>query len=144
MSPIFTLVYTSRSISPIGETLLKDILVVSRANNLRDSITGFLTARQDYFLQLLEGPEQKVRELYSKIMADRRHTQVTLQGEAFSETRLSPHWSMGLVECDPTQPSSEDLLTVFEMGRGGKSYQDASSLRAILRMFSRHARTLDI
>jgi hypothetical protein len=44
-----------------------------RANNTLLGITGLLLHIDGGFLQILEGDERAVRELYSRIAADRRH-----------------------------------------------------------------------
>ncbi len=62
MSPIFMHAYTSQFARPLGDDDIKKILPISHKNNLRDEITGFLTVRDGYFLQVLEGPEAKVRD----------------------------------------------------------------------------------
>ncbi len=142
MKPILALVYTSRTQKPIEASLLNDILGVSRERNLRDQITGFLAVRQGYFLQLLEGPEGEVRACYERILADRRHSQITLQGEAGADTRLMPNWSMGLVDPADAASSSSDLINLFELGRAGQKYASTESLMTMLRLFSKSAQPL--
>ena len=69
------LVYCSQ---PFGYSLeiLSAILIASRANNRKHDITGALICRSDIFLQLLEGPEQKVKNTYETIQKDDRHINV--------------------------------------------------------------------
>lgn len=55
---------------PIG---LSDIVKASNRNNNSD-ITGFLSYRQGYYFQVLEGSDQEVEELASTIAADPRHS----------------------------------------------------------------------
>ena len=63
---LYHIVYISR---PFGfdQALLNGLLIDSRANNKRDSITGALICRADLYLQLLEGPQNKVLETFSRI-----------------------------------------------------------------------------
>ena len=140
MNTHFMLVYTSKSNYPFEDDFLTKILATSRERNLRDQITGFLVARDGYFLQLLEGPETRVRECYDRIKADERHMLVTLQGVAYSETRMMPEWSMGLVEDGASVESSEGLLNLFELGRAGETYSDIESLKTLLWIFTRSAK----
>ena len=53
--------------------MLGDILAVSRANNVLLGITGFLIYIDGGFLQILEGDERAVRELFMHTCNDRRH-----------------------------------------------------------------------
>jgi hypothetical protein len=58
--------------------------------------TGLLCYCDGYFVQLLEGPETAVLELYALIQCDPRHEQVeTLHDEA-GPTRWFADWRMAL------------------------------------------------
>ena len=91
--PLIQLVYASR---PFGfdQATLSNLLLDSRRANARDDITGALIARHDLYLQLLEGPEQKVAAVYRRILNDDRHVDVTKLVERAIETRLFPGWAM--------------------------------------------------
>ena len=136
---LLNLVYTSQAREWVTAQALEDILPVSRRRNENDGITGFLAVRGDCFLQLLEGPAPKVRECYGRILLDRRHSGIILQGEAFTDLRMMPDWDMGLVEMDETSPSNAHLLTLFELGRRREAHADPEALQMLLRKFSRDA-----
>ena len=87
------LVYCSQ---PFGFSLeiLSAILVASRANNRKYNITGALICRSDIFLQLLEGPEQQVKNTYDAIQNDDRHVNVYNLINRPIEKRLFPAWAM--------------------------------------------------
>ena len=90
---LMQLVYCSQ---PFGYSLeiLSAILVASRANNRKHDITGALICRSDIFLQLLEGPEQKVKNTYNAIQNDDRHVNVYNLIDRPVEKRLFPAWAM--------------------------------------------------
>ena len=90
---LMQLVYCSQ---PFGYSLeiLSAILISSRANNRKRDITGALICRSDIFLQLLEGPEQQVKNTYEAIRKDDRHINVYHLLNQFSEKRLFPAWAM--------------------------------------------------
>lgn len=94
------LLYASRSVAPIDDGLLKDILEASRANNLERGITGVLCANpdQNVFLQALEGSRAAVNALYVTIACDARHSDVTLIDYAEVDERRFPSWLMGSVD----------------------------------------------
>ena len=50
--------------------------IVSRAiaNNRQVDVTGFLISHNGVFLQVLEGPERAVAELFARVAGDKRHT----------------------------------------------------------------------
>src|SRR6056297_2146867 len=85
--PLVQLVYASR---PFGfdQATLSNLLLDSRRANARDDITGALIARHDLYLQLLEGPEQKVEDVYERILNDDRHVDVVKLVDRRVETRL--------------------------------------------------------
>jgi hypothetical protein len=87
------IVYASR---PFGFSAsdLMGILMVARANNLRDGITGALVCRDDLFLQYLEGEEAVVSRCFRRIRQDDRHVEVTELVNGPAAERMFPHWAM--------------------------------------------------
>jgi hypothetical protein len=136
------LVYTSRCLQPVTAEMLNDILTVSRDLNKRDEITGFLAVRSGFFLQLLEGPKEKVLACYQRIKMDSRHNSLILQGEAIIETRTMPNWSMGLVEIDENENAVIDLLHLFELAQTDGKFSDAKSLQTLLSLFAKKTKLI--
>jgi hypothetical protein len=92
--PIFRLTYLSSPVRPFTDTDLDDIEGKSvEANNARD-VTGLLILNGCRILQILEGRESAVRELYGKIEADPRHAITKLVSSVEDEERLLLTWSM--------------------------------------------------
>lgn len=87
------LVYASR---PFGfdEATLSGILFNARRGNTRDGITGALICRADLYLQMLEGPQDKVEAVYARIEQDDRHLEVKNLVRAPIETRMFGAWAM--------------------------------------------------
>ncbi|MFM9851308.1 MAG: BLUF domain-containing protein [Sphingomonadaceae bacterium] len=87
------LIYTSH---PFGfeDGILHDILTKSRANNRRDGVTGALICRADMYLQLLEGPEDKVLDTYRRITHDDRHLELSVLVSGAIAERRFPAWAM--------------------------------------------------
>ena len=83
---------------PFGfnEPTLAGILLDARRCNTRDGITGALICRDDLFLQMLEGPEDKVDAAYRRILKDDRHLEVRpmLRRVIVDTARLFPNWAM--------------------------------------------------
>lgn len=92
--PIFRLTYLSKPTASFTDADLDDIEDKSvGANNARD-VTGLLIVHDDSILQILEGREEAVRELYAKIAKDSRHTISKVVCEREDEERLLLTWSM--------------------------------------------------
>jgi len=120
------LIYCSQ---PFGydQPMLNGILADARTYNPKNNITGALICREDIFLQLLEGPEDKLLLTYDKILNDDRHLDIELLVKELCDDRLFPSWSM---KDDPaktwfwtkdeidsgilTTVSKSDLLRVFD------------------------------
>jgi hypothetical protein len=96
------LIYRSRSRLPASGEMgkqagLADILRVARAKNAALEITGALVLYDDWFAQVLEGPETAVTELFAKIKADARHDSIELDSSNPVSARLFGNWAMALV-----------------------------------------------
>ena len=97
--PITQLTYLSRNgltgdAASLSEQL-GEILAVSRRNNQRDGITGYLVCDGTWFMQVLEGDHEKVMAALVRIRFDPRHSDVTVISTGEIRTRSFPHWSMG-------------------------------------------------
>jgi hypothetical protein len=90
---VYRVVYTSQ---PFGfdSAVLGSILIDARRLNARDDVTGALICRHDIYLQLLEGPEEKVRETIRRITRDDRHLDVRVHVSETAAARLFPDWAM--------------------------------------------------
>jgi hypothetical protein len=84
---------------------LRDILSVSRRNNERDGITGYLAFDKAYFFQVLEGPRPKVTATYERISKDPRHGKIVRFEIRDIRVRSFPEWSMGGSMRDPENQS---------------------------------------
>ncbi|MBV9078155.1 MAG: BLUF domain-containing protein [Methylobacteriaceae bacterium] len=79
--------------SPLAE--LRTILDVSRRNNARDNVTGYLVFDARWFFQVLEGERAAVMQTFARIGKDPRHGEVTLLGMFEKADRDFGGWSMG-------------------------------------------------
>ena len=95
------LIYASRSTTPITDQVVEDVLAKSRGNNPNAGITGVLCVCNDnVFMQLLEGGRDDVNRLYSRVIHDTRHTDVTLLEYSEITERRFTNWRMGRVDLD--------------------------------------------
>ena len=96
--------YVSRAVGPQTTTVTTSILSAAQVNNRRHGIGGVLCQGQGLYLQVLEGERSAVNRLYSRIVVDRRHTDVEmLHLEEVSERRYAG-WSMAHVNLADDDP----------------------------------------
>lgn len=105
--------YVSQSQKPFSLDALSGLLDHSRARNARDGITGCLVYRynDDFdrgnFLQVLEGPEAAIDDVWQRISEDTRHHTIVVIDEGTIDERMFSNWSMGFRNVD-----AEDLKNV--------------------------------
>jgi len=92
-------------------------------NNQKIGVTGVLMVSGNLFFQVIEGPDDRVNELYDSILSDDRHTNVLkLADEQQVKERLFPDWAMKIVSLDPSraerlEPLHALLQTIFEQNQ---------------------------
>src|SRR5882757_5891951 len=89
------LLYVSNTASDISLGDLDEVLTASRRNNALLGITGLLLFIDGGFLQILEGEERAVRELYTRIGDHPRHSNPRLMLDREVPVRAFADWSMG-------------------------------------------------
>jgi hypothetical protein len=90
------------------------ILGECRRNNARCEVGGVLHRRDGYYFQVLEGPEEAVKEIYDHISQDPHHRDVrTLEARRIGR-RNFPRWSMKYVN---EVPRIENVLERHELPR---------------------------
>ena len=97
---MISLIYVSSSVKLMGEQELLDILKVSRQKNEHFDITGMLLYKGGNFMQVLEGPEEQVEQLYETIKKDARHKDVMIISRETIQKRQFPSWEMAFQNLD--------------------------------------------
>lgn len=98
--PIFRLTYLSTPRTSLTGDDLDDIEAKSLAANDARDVTGLLIVSGKRILQILEGRESAVRELYGKISKDPRHTITKLVSTVEDEERMLLTWNMVVRDLD--------------------------------------------
>ena len=106
------LLYVSNTESDLALGELDDLLTVSRRNNELMGITGLLLFIDGGFLQILEGEERAVRELYARIAKDPRHRNLRLMLDRENPGRAFPDWSMGFERPCMDDPETAGMFGV--------------------------------
>lgn len=101
---MINLIYASSATEMLTEPALLEILEKAREKNARLGITGMLLYRGGNFLQVLEGEDETVRELYKVIRQDQRHKGVMLIAERPVSERNFAEWKMAFVNLQSVKP----------------------------------------
>jgi len=95
-----TTVYTSTATRDLTDDDLAELLRQCVRNNERSGLTGMLLHRDGRFMQVLEGPDDAVRDVFAVIAADDRHAEVRLLLDESIEERAFPAWKMAFRTVD--------------------------------------------
>ena len=99
------LLYASRAGEKLGSAEIDAILARSRGYNPQHGITGVLCYSGELFMQVLEGGRAEVNALYTEIVRDPRHRDVTLLDYEEVAERHFAGWTMGRVNLAKINPS---------------------------------------
>ncbi len=91
---MLSVIYISVADPMIGEQDIAALLVQARRNNQRDALTGALIFNGHNFLQLLEGPADKVEACLAAIRRDPRHHGMVEIRRRDIDERSFAEWSM--------------------------------------------------
>jgi hypothetical protein len=131
------LLYVSDTSVDLAASELAAILATSRRNNALLAITGMLLYLDGAFLQVLEGEERAVRDLYACIRTDKRHwgQRLTFDREA---PRAFTGWSMGFKRLAASDPETAGLFGLTsEAVRGRLSPVAGKAVMIMLETFCR-------
>lgn len=101
------LVYVSSATQLMSKDELETLIHQCHENNQRNDITGLLLYKDGNFMQYLEGPEDKVMQLYNRILTDPRHKQIMTLLKGESETRQFQNWTMGFKNLDNLKAAAQ-------------------------------------
>ena len=116
------IVYVSEKTDKSSDSLT-DIYDISQRNNSESGISGCLLIGSNSYLQLLEGPDLAVENLYSKIKMDDRHKKVKKLFEQHIEEKLFSSWSMKFATFNNIEGGNEE----FDAGK----FQNISATAAV-------------
>lgn len=95
------LIYRSQASRAVHEVTLPPLLRKARQHNQAHFLSGLLLYARHQFLQVLEGPEPALSQLYARIQADPRHFAVHTLAYGPIAERAFPDWRMAYAPADP-------------------------------------------
>lgn len=136
MKSLISLIYASRSTEYFHEHEIPNLLQQVRIGNAKQEITGMLLYISGSFLQVLEGQPETVDAVFSRILRDKRHTQLTLIDRESILERAFEGWTMMHKTLDPVEAGeligepdyfiSPTWLTQLDLSRAKKLLLAAS------------------
>lgn len=132
---MYYLIYISTSKRLLTEPELLDILTVSRRNNYVKNVTGMLLYAGGTFMQVLEGEEAVVKEVYQKVEQDTRHKNLIQLITGTTDHRNFPDWNMAFASVN------SNILVELEsyMNPREKGFLDDSGSNTVFNMLKTFA-----
>jgi hypothetical protein len=119
--PHHQILYSSQLSPGLGYDVLASISRTARLHNAEWSITGVLLFDGQRFCQLLQGAEQPLRALMTRIALDTRHSHVLVLSDQPMPSPAAGGWMMGYCEAD-------DLDSLAD-ARGDAALQSFDAIR---------------
>jgi len=141
MTELFNLIYASSATRKMHDQDLLAILASSHKNNARLDVTGMLLYRGGNFLQVLEGSEKVVDNVFNVIAQDARHHQVILMLKRPVPKRQFENWEMGFANLDTIDTSNLPGYTSYlNEPFNSKRFTDVSFAYTFLSLFKEEMR----
>lgn len=131
--PLISLVYVSSAAHLFSDDEPVELLNKSVVRNQQENISGMLLYKDGNFMQVIEGPEDKVMRLYGRISQDPRHNNILMLLKQTIPARQFAAWEMAFVNLNCY---SEDALP------GYSSFLSNGLLADAFRQNSQRAYTL--
>ena len=140
MEDIYYIVYVSAASKPMTEKELDEFLVDIRKRNKKLGVTGMLLYNRGNFIQVIEGKEETIKQLFDDISRDKRHDTIVKILDGHTQKRSFPDWSMGYHRISNKQSSRIRGFTNFMNDETSIEQLMGSSgeIMKILNSFKRH------
>lgn len=117
--PLRAVAYASEATSGLSMDHVDDLAVAAARFNFEAGVTGVLLYDGLRFLQYIEGPEDSINVVYSRILSARSHCEVIELGRGRVSGRFFPYWSMRLLWVDDSEIRSVARSNWDGLSRGG-------------------------
>lgn len=129
------LIYASAATVDFTPTDLQQLLKTARDNNESIGVSGMLLYHKGSFLQVLEGEEEDVAPLYSKIENDDRHTNTRILLKAEIEERSFGDWKMGFYDASGITSQAQSGFIDYFRASGNLDESEADRAKKALMQF---------
>jgi len=90
---MYQLIFVSSASVGLTQSQFMDLALRARARNMDLDITGTLIFKNNSFMQVIEGNEVVVKQLYASIAKDPRHTLVSVISQGEIAAREYSSWA---------------------------------------------------
>lgn len=136
MTNLIHLIYASASARPLAPQELGNILTASRRNNTQNGVTGMLLHSAGSFFQVLEGEEDIIDQVFTRIEQDSRHVKTTCIIREPIAQRTFSEWTMGYADVDERETAQIVGTNDFFQGRSCLQTLNAGRARKLLQAFA--------
>jgi len=95
--PYKTLIYVSQAQEATSYEEATNILNSSWNKNRKNNVGGVLIYNKHYFVQLINGPVERIDMIFERISQDKRHHTIRVIGEELSAEKEFDEWNMGFL-----------------------------------------------
>ncbi len=121
--PLRAIAYASEAIPGLSMDHVDDLARAAARFNFEAGVTGVLLYDGLRFLQYIEGPEDSINVVYSRILSARSHRELLELGRGRVTRRFFPYWSMRLLWADPIEIRRVAHGNWDGLSRGGALFQ---------------------
>jgi hypothetical protein len=90
---MYQLIFVSSASTDLTQVQFMDLALRARARNMELGITGVLAYKNRSFMQVIEGDEDRVKQLFASIEKDPRHTLISIVSEVEINSREYGGWA---------------------------------------------------
>ncbi|MBA0271557.1 MULTISPECIES: BLUF domain-containing protein [Stenotrophomonas] len=117
--PLRAIAYASEAIPGLSMDHVDDLARAAAGFNFEACVTGVLLYDGLRFLQYIEGPEDSINVVYSRILSARSHRELIELGRGRVSGRFFPDWSMRLLWVEASEIRSVARGNWDGLSRGG-------------------------
>jgi len=124
---MFHVIYISKATQPFSQVELTELLSKARQRNTQRLLTGLLLYADGCFMQLLEGKEATVMDVYGRIKQDTRHTDIVTLRMEETPSRHFPDWRMAFGDLNEGTQNLAGISRFLEPGFNSSTLKNESS-----------------
>ncbi|MDB4362689.1 BLUF domain-containing protein [Pseudomonadales bacterium] len=124
---MFHVIYISKATQPFSQVELTELLSKARQRNTQRLLTGLLLYADGCFMQLLEGKEATVMDVYGRIKQDTRHTDIVTLRMEETPSRHFPDWRMAFGDLSGGTQNLAGISRFLEPGFNSSTLKNESS-----------------
>ena len=128
-----SIIYKSTAKESFVLSEIENMLLKAKKHNKSQNITGCIVYSDHQFIQIIEGREQPIKELYASIKNDERHFDVTTLIETKTKETLWDDWSMAFYNFAGSSDQNKHSRILLEsyFDRANENQSNSEVLRVL-------------